>query len=590
MNHRTTLRKLWEILRPLRGVIFLSALLRTINLSLGILLISLAVWGIMQAVTTDTQPVRGVLLALIFLGMVKGLCRYLEQFSGHYVAFRLLSDLRQRLYNRLEIVAPTGLEGARSGDLVSRAISDVERIEVFYAHTIAPTVVAITVPALTLMALAWFSPLMATVTAGFLVLAGGLVPWAGHRYGTHAAAQVRKILAEMNAHFTDSIQGLREVLIHGYGERRKSELRGQGRELIRAQARLVDCGAGQSMATEVLIGGATLAALGIGLHEVAAGSLSAADFAVSLSLVMGAFIPILGISTLIPDFEQAIRSAGRLFEIMEGEDEPAPLRTTAPRLRDTGIVFRNVSFTYPGASEPQLRNLDITIPAGKVTALAGRSGAGKSTLVSLLLRFREIGSGSLHIGGVPASELSPEAQRDLIAVVPQRPYFFNISLRENLRLAKPDATQQEIETAAKHAQIHDFILSLPDGYDTIAQETGTRLSGGQRQRLAIAQAFLKDTPILILDEATSGLDTVNNRAILRALAEWKATPSRHGPRTLLIIAHRLSFVRTADHIYVLEDGRVCETGTHESLKEAGSVYGDLFGISKLSPANLVEES
>lgn len=533
--------------------------------------------------TKEGAPLWIIALVLAGLGMLKGVFRYLEQFSGHYVAFRLLLILRHRLFEKLEALAPAGLVGERSGDFVSRAVSDIERIEVFYAHTIAPVIIAALLPSLTLAALWQFSPSIALTLIPFLVLTGGIVPWLTLRSTEIPAREVRNGISSLTASFADNFQGVRETLVFGCERLKADEIRGIGDHLARAQKSLASSGAWQLGLSDFAIGAGTLAALLVGASQVRAGALEAWDFPVAFTLALCAFIPLLGIINLIPDLDQALSSAERLFGILD-RAEPSACRDTEKKGRSSALshtAFESVSFSYPGTNERVLRNLSFDIPAGQITALLGASGAGKSSLVNLLLGFWPSMSGRICVGGCNATLHSPEALRDHFAVAPQRTHLFNQSLGENLRLGRPDATQKEIEEAASLAGIHEFISSLPAGYDTMAFEAGQRLSGGQRQRIAIARAFLKDAQTLILDEATSNLDAETEALILANLRRWIEDAPAGKERSVLLITHRLSGASLADRIIVLHRGHVEETGTHEEMMRVDGEYAALFRYGNL---------
>ncbi len=562
-------------MQPLRVTLGMSIGMRIVNQSLAVVLIVLAVWGVTaMARGGGSRELWIVALSLVGLGMLKGVFRYLEQFSGHYVAFRLLADLRRQLFSSLEALAPAGLGSERSGDLVSRAIADVERVEVFYAHTIAPAIVAAVVPLAVLGALAFASPVIALALLPVVILVGAVIPFLTHRLGANAAGLARTGLGEIAVRLTDAIQGVRETLVFGYGVRSEASLDQAGGSLSDAQKGLARCSAFQSAATELAIGLGVLAAVVLGAREVLSGEMQSFEFPVVLALTLSAFVPLLGVTNLIPDFEQAISSARRLFDIIDRPRPQGPILAGKPvEPGNSSLVFDKVTFSYEDAGAPVLNRVSFSVEPGSMTAIVGASGAGKSTIVNLLLRYWSEQGGDIRLGAVSLRNLPPERIRELIAVVPQSVHIFNATLRENIRIARPDATQEEIEEAARLACVHDFIMEQSDGYDTMAHEGGTRLSGGQRQRIAIARAFLRNAPVLVFDEATAHLDEDTERQIIDAVRSWQA---RGSDRTVVVIAHRLACVRDADRIVALELGRVAGIGRHELLVETSEVYADLF--------------
>jgi len=577
MNRYKTLLRLLGMIRSLWGVMIFSVTMRTLNQLGGIAILTYGAWGVGSIIRDGSVTLRPLIITLVIMGMLKGIFRYLEQFSGHYVAFHLLAHIRNKLYEKLEPLAPAGLMKSRSGDVISRAIADVNRIEVFYAHTIAPATVAILAPAVALYALAQFDILLVWILLPFLLGVGLIAPWISDRLGNRYSLQLRPIAADVSAHLTDSVQGLREIVAFGYGDKRKKEIRDGGERLARAQSKLAHVTGIQNAATDIFISLGILSVVAAGLALVQQGALDILHLPAVLALSTTIFVPVLASSNVIHEFNQAMSGATRLFEIM---DQAPVVKDEAVALPPEPIVhsihFKNVSFSYPKRGEgddktaPTLKEIDFDIPVGKTTALVGPSGSGKSTIVNLLLRFWDVDEGEVRIGDYDLRHYPQEELRRKIAVVSQQTHIFNLSIKENLLLGNPKATKKELEEVARLANIHEFISSLPEGYDTVVGEMGAKLSGGQRQRLAIARALLKDAPILILDEATSNLDSETEKEIQNSLSHLMQG------RTTLVIAHRLSTVLDADEILVLEKGEIVERGKHKALLEKGGVYSRLY--------------
>lgn len=566
--------------RPLAPVLAFSVTMRVIQMSLGVALFGVGAWGVgnvLQARVDGTEyGVSGVVWTMVAIAFAKAVLRYLEQFSGHYVAFKLLAMLRNRFYRDLEPQAPAGMAGRHTGDLLSRVMKDIDRVEVFYAHTIAPTLAATIVPLLVLGWLATFQDLRLALTLlPFLVLVGAVVPIWSSAAAADAATELRVARGRISQHVTDGIQGIREVLAFGYGDRRAAELEALGDEAEVAHTRMSRMMAARRGLNELFVGAGMLAVLVVGAGLVEGGELAWVDLAVVLAVSLLTFGPVLGVEEFIADLEQTFAAARRIWDITDRAPlvaEAASPRATAEL--DAAIAFEGVTFRYPGTDPTLVPNaveaVSIAVPIGGDVALVGASGSGKSTLVSLLLRFWDPDAGTVRIGGVDIRELSLEGLRDLIAVVDQRTYLFNDSVAANLRIARPEATDEELVEACRTAQLHDTIVAMPDGYDTVVGEMGERLSGGQRQRLAIARALLKDSPIIVFDEATSQLDVGTERALQEAIA------AAGKGRTRLTVAHRLSTIRDADQIVVLDRGAVVESGTHDELLATGGAYARLW--------------
>jgi len=572
MSRRQTLWRLLGLIRSLWGVMIFSIAMRALNQTASIAILTLGAWGVSLAVARPAAgDLRPILVALVVMGLFKGILRYLEQFSGHYVAFHLLATMRDQFYRRIEPLAPAVLMGNRSGDVVSRATADVERIEVFYAHTIAPAATAVLVPALALTALARFDGLLALTLLPFLAGVGLLAPWLADRLGRQLGMALRRVVAGVNAHFTDSIQGLREIVAFGRGADRRLEIREQGERLVSVQARAARVAGLQNGLTDALVATGILSVLGVGLWLVGQGRLVPLLLPPIVALTMTTFGPVLAAASVVHDLNQALAGAARLFALM---DRTPAVRdnVTAPPPEpvEPSIRFQEVRFRYRDDGPWVLKYLGFEVPAGRTVALVGPSGAGKSTVVNLLLRFWDANKGHVRLGQYDVRDFPQEDLRRRVAVVSQHTYLFNTTIKENLRLGNPQADDAEIERAARLANIHDFVAALPQGYDTPVGEMGVKLSGGQRQRLAIARALLKDAPILVLDEATSNLDAETERDIQAAI--HRLTQGR----TTLVIAHRLSTVVNADEILVMDGGCIVERGRHAELLACGGVYARLF--------------
>jgi ATP-binding cassette subfamily C protein CydC len=565
-------RRLLQFARPLLGWLAASTLFRVAGMGCGIAILGVGAAGVADVVRQNETSITRIAVILVVLALAKGLFRYLEQYTGHHVAFRLLADLRNDFYRKVEPLAPAGLmQSDHSGDLATRAMKDINRIEVFYAHTIAPVVTALVLAVATpvYVALA-YDPRLAALLAGFLFVVGVVVPVLGRTASGSAASNLLSARGRLSAHVVDGIQGVREVLTFGYGDRRAEELSSLGGEVRGARLRLALPAAIRRGLNDSLVAAGMVAMVLLGASLIVAGDLSWIELVVILAISIGAFPAVLAVEEVMPDLEQAFSSARRLFDITERR--PAVVSTETPERisDDTSVRFDGVTLAYGDSPVPALHDVSFVLPASRRLAIVGTSGAGKSTVVSLLLRFWDPDQGEIFLGGMNIRRLSLADLRSRIAVVSQRTHLFNDSVAENLRLAKPRATKEELFEVCRRAAIHDFVSSLPDGYDTVIGEMGEKLSGGQRQRLAIARAFLKDAPILVLDEATSELDLATEAEIqddLERLAEG---------RTVLVIAHRLGTVVNADEILVLDRGRIVERGKHSELLGSGGPYSRLW--------------
>lgn len=518
------------------------------------------------AAGASPDQLTGWLIALGCLIVPLVVMNVADNTYAHIAAFHALADVRAKVFAAFERLSPGYMLERRSGDLGSAAVSDVEQIELFFAHTLSPLAVASTVPVATTVVLGWFHWSLACALAPVLVLLASVPAWLRH-HAERAGHELRDSLAGMSADSTDTFQGLRELVNFGAHAQRLALLRRQSVRLAEAKSAHGRRGGIEYAATDAIALIGTLVVLVIGARLVVDGTLDHALFPVAVVLAAMAMVPVLKVTEVASELSMVASAAERINTLLEA---PAPVTDLVARPPagpiEPHVRFNSVSFAYRSDLSPTVRDISFEIRPGETVALVGHSGAGKSTCANLLLRFWDVTAGSICVGGHDVRKFPQEDLRRLMTLVPQNTFLFNTSLRDNIRLGRADASDEEVEAAARAAQAHEFIMTLPDGYDTVAGELGVLMSGGQRQRIAIARALLKNAPILVMDEAVSNLDAASEQAVTRAMDE-----ARHG-RTTLVIAHRLSTIRTADRIVVISNGRVAETGTHEALLAAGGAY------------------
>jgi ATP-binding cassette subfamily C protein CydC len=578
----STLRRLLKLASPYRWWMLLSAVLGFATVGSSVGLMSTSAYIIAKAALhPNIGELQVAIVGVRFFGISRGVFRYAERLVSHNTTFKLLARLRVWFYESLEPLAPARLMEYRSGDLLTRIVGDIESLENFFVRVIAPPLVAVITTAVVWLLLTMYGLRVADTLMVFLVVAGIGIPMIARAIGRRAGKELITRRADLNTHIVDGIQGLPDLLAYGRGERQKLLVSQSSRALIERQQKMAMVTAIQDALGALMAGFGMLAVTVVAIPLVTSGAITGVDLAVIALAALSSFEAVQPLPLAAQYLENNLEAARRLFEIVDATPEVVDPDSPEPLPTRHGISVSGLRFEYPGSGTPALDGIDFNVREGGRIAIVGPSGAGKSTLVQLLLRFWEYHSGRIEIGGKEIRSYRQDDLRKMIGVVSQSTYLFNATVRENLLLARPDATDEEIFEAAKRAQIHEFILSLPDGYDTWVGEQGVGLSGGERQRLAIARALLKDAPILVLDEATANLDAVTERKVLEAIRKLMEG------RTTLMITHRLVGMEWMNEILVLSHGRIVERGTHQSLLQSGGFYKRMWDLqNQVLPAEL----
>lgn len=486
-------------------------------------------------------------LAAAICAVFRGVLRYGEQTCNHFIAFKLLAHIRGKVFMALRTLCPAKLEGKDKGDLISIITADIELLEVFYAHTISPAAIAAIMSALMALFLGALHPLFALLALSAYVTVGWVLPVRiAQTSGTDGIA-FRASAGKLSGFLLDSLRGLGESLQYCQGDKRLDQLDEQTAQLNATEACMMRNAAKGSALTNsvVILFDLALLVLGVFLHWQ--GVLSFEGLVVSVIALMSSFGPVVALASLGSTLQNTLAAGGRVLDLLD--EAPQVSEITAGEAPDfTGAACENVSFSYGG--ENIWDNLNLDVDQGEILGVVGPSGSGKSTLLRLLMRFWDVSGGSVQISGTDVKRIKTSALRELESFVTQDTHLFHASIAANLRIAKADASQAELEHACKMAAIHDFILTLPQGYDTPVGELGDTLSGGERQRLGLARAFLHDAPLLLLDEPTSNLDSLNEAVILSVLREHR------GGKTVVLVSHRPSTVAVAQRVFTVEKGRV----------------------------------
>ena len=528
-------------------------------------LIGVGVFSALTVAAVKTgEPFGAYLVALGLVAPFAGLLHWLESWFAHDMAFRLLAEMRIDLFRKLDSLAPAYLVRRRTGDLVAMATHDVELVEYFFAHTVTPAFVAVLVPVAVVGVLLQYGWLLAVALLPFLLVVG-LSPLLSRRRLDELGSRAREALGNLNAHTVDTIQGLGEIAAFEHAPIRRAQFVDRVSRHLEIRVPFFRDLSFQKAVLESATGLGGLMVVAAAVHLTHRGSLASELVPLLTLLAMSAFLPVSEIAQIGRQLADTLGSTRRLFAVRTEKVEVADGPGAESVAGAPALEFEHVDFEYL-RGRPVLRDLSFRVPVGHTIALVGPSGAGKTTAAHLLLRFWDPRAGTVRMYGQPLPLYGLDVLRDRVALVSQDTYLFNETLRGNVLMARPEASEQELMDAVARASLDDFVNALPDGLDTRVGERGMRLSGGQRQRVAIARAFLKDAPILVLDEATSHLDALNEAAVRRALDDLMVD------RTTVVIAHRLSTVRDADTIVVLNEGRVVEQGTHQSLIRSAGLY------------------
>ncbi len=565
-----SLRPVAALLRPYRwwvtAAIVVHVLIQAATIAAamtGAVIVGKAISG---APAARLVPLVWVIAAIV---VPLGLLGFLDMYVTHVMSFRILHDLRLVLYRRFHDLAPAYLLQRRSGDIARASVADVELLELFTSHVAPPVVAAFTIPVLALVALGIIHPVLALVVLPFVVLVASVPSWLLDR-ARRQGQQLREELGELGASVVDTVQGTREILTAGAEDLTIDRIRLRHRTILSASVAHGRRAGIEQAATDALVGLAVIASFVTAVLLELHGAITRTELPVVIVLTAGAFAPQITLSATLQEIGQVAAAADRIDALLRAEPTVTDTYTgPSPVLADSRVAFDRVTFFYRPGLAPALRDVSFDIESGSTVALVGHSGAGKTTCINLLLRLWDTSNGVIRVGGHDVRDFPQDVLRRHIAVVPQDIHLFHASVRENIRIARPGAADEEVERAAQDAGVASFIAALPEGWDTPVGERGTSLSGGQRQRIAIARALLRAAPILVLDEAVSNLDAEAERDLHRALRRVAAGT------TTIIIAHRPSTMRLADRLIVLDHGQAAETGTYDELAQRDGPFARL---------------
>lgn len=533
------------LVKPLLPVMFLAVFLGTLGYLCAIFLTILAGYGLLQLLFEAGQP--GTLFAALgILAVLRGLFHYGEQYCNHFIAFKLLALIRHKVFAALRRLCPAKLEGKDKGNLISMITTDVELLEVFYAHTISPIAIAAAVSLIMTVFIGRFSPLAGILALAAYVTVGAVIPLICGKRGGEKGLRFRNRFGDLNSFVLDSLRGLDETIQYRRGEQRRKAMERRSEDLGRMQKELNDLETFQRSVTNLAILGFSFGMLFLMVCLRLQGLADGTGMVLAVVAMMGSFGPVSALANLSNNLNQTLASGERVLSLLEEEPQVEDI-SGRPAAAFEGASAERVDFSYGG--EEILKDYCLEIPRGKILGIHGQSGCGKSTLLKLFMRFWDVQGGAVKISGRDIRQVNTGDLRNMEAFMTQETHLFHDSLANNIALAKPGASRQEIRAAAEKASIHEFIESLPKGYDTEVGELGDTLSGGERQRIGLARVFLHGAPFVLLDEPTSNLDSLNEGVILKSLKETKKD------QTVILVSHRRSTLNVAELVVEMESGR-----------------------------------
>lgn len=551
--------KIMASLIVLLGSLSYIMLLAILNGSLGYLcsmgVTAFGAVGIAKIIdeTSISLPYVWIIVLCLSCGLLRGLLRYIEQYSNHYIAFKLLAILRDKIFNALRVLCPAKLEGKKKGSIISMITSDIETLEVFYAHTISPIFICIVVSTTVLLVVGFISSFYLSLVAlvGYLCI-GVINPLISSKRLKGSGVKYRSEFSSFNAYFLDSIKGIKDVTIYQNGDKRKAEIDKRSKSLIKETTSMKRISASFSALTEVLVSLFIIATLIVGIILYRYSLISLSKMIIATTIIFSSFGPVIAISNLPGNLTQTFASGDRVLNLLNEKPVVEEIQNKEDIKENLNLKVTDLSFKYPSTDTEILHDISLHLHAGEIIGIVGESGCGKSTLLKLLLRFYSKEEGSISYNDIDIENINTSSLYDNVTMVSQSTYLFNDTIENNLRIAKADATLDEIKEACKKASIDEFISSLDDGYQTIVGGSKNNLSAGEKQRIGLARAFLRNANLILLDEPTSNVDAINEGIILKALKEKKENCG------VILVSHRESTMAIADRIYHINNGLISE--------------------------------
>lgn len=541
------------LVKPLLHIMLAAIILGTAGYLCAIFLTILAGQVIVHGlIAGGAGSIKTIITVMLIIAVLRGILHYAEQYCNHFIAFKLLAIIRHKVFAALRKLCPAKLEGRDKGNLISIITTDIELLEVFYAHTISPIAIA-TLTSLVMVIFIgryhWLAGILALIA---YLIVGVVIPMWNGRRGSQMGMEFRTNFGELNSFVLDSLRGLDETIQYDQGEKRKEQMSECSRSLAGMQEKLSGMEGAQRSFTNLVILLASFGMLALTVCLYGEGEIGFEGILTCTIAMMGSFGPVVALSSLSNNLNQTLASGERVLSLLEEtpmvEEIPEDMHIKIVSENFSGAEAKNVTFAYE--NETILDDYSLKLEPGKITGIHGASGSGKSTLLKLLMRFWDVNEGSVSVDGEDVRKIPTRHLRDMESYVTQETHLFHDSIANNIAVGSPGASREAIIEAAKKASIHDFIMKLPKGYDTEVGELGDTLSGGEKQRIGIARAFLHDSPLILMDEPTSNLDSLNEGIILKSLREASEK------KTVVLVSHRKSTMNIADTVFEMKDGRI----------------------------------
>ena len=541
------------LVKPLLHIMLAAIILGTAGYLCAIFLTILAGQVIVHGlIAGGVGGVKTIITVMLIIAVLRGILHYAEQYCNHFIAFKLLAIIRHKVFAALRILCPAKLEGRDKGNLISIITTDIELLEVFYAHTISPIAIA-TLTSLVMVVFIgryhWLAGILALIA---YLIVGVVIPMWNGKCGSQMGMEFRTNFGELNSFVLDSLRGLDETIQYDQGEKRKEQMSERSRSLAGMQEKLSKMEGAQRSFTNLVILLASFGMLALTVWLYGKGEIGFEGIMTCTIAMMGSFGPVVALSSLSNNLNQTLASGERVLSLLEEtpmvEEIPEDMHVKIVSENFLGAEAKNVTFAYE--NETILDDYSLKLEPGKITGIHGASGSGKSTLLKLLMRFWDVNQGSVSVDGEDVRKIPTRHLRDMESYVTQETHLFHDSIANNIAVGSPAASREAIIEAAKKASIHDFIMKLPKGYDTEVGELGDTLSGGEKQRIGIARAFLHDSPLILMDEPTSNLDSLNEGIILKSLREAAEK------KTVVLVSHRKSTMNIADTVFEMKNGRI----------------------------------